>query len=311
MTYASISYTNISPPFGSLTMHHHWYNNPCCMPTHMHYMPNFSFMPAFNNFYPNYYNNIFAPIASGFSAILGNQNFNVSINYNSSPWLGGVSGFTQNWFNFGNNYNSIGFPNFNFNFDWSSVKFNMPTYTPSISYKFEKHNKTGNIKKNNKISKRGKYENGARDFGTMWRDEALVAAKNSKFLENIESGGTGWTLHSASFTTDIPYARKGTKAILDKVYEQTGIEMRITSALGTKGRNSSIRTPHSGAGDYSTSSHFYEANPKIDICAVNGNIKQLAEKLKATGLFDRVSLESDHIDVRIKDSAYSQFSATA
>ena len=76
MTYASISYTNISPPFGSLTMHHHWHNNPCCMPTHMHYMPNFSFMPAFNNFYPNYYNNIFAPIASGFSAILGNQNFN-------------------------------------------------------------------------------------------------------------------------------------------------------------------------------------------------------------------------------------------
>lgn len=309
MTYVSISYTNISPPFGSLTMHHHWHNNPCCMPAHIHYMPNFSFMPAFNNFYPNYYNNIFAPIASGFSAILGNQNFNVSINYNSSPWLGGVSGFTPNWFNFDNNYNSIGFPNFNF--DWSSVKFNMPTYTPSISYKSEKHNKTGNIEKNNKISKRGKYENGARDFGTMWRDEALIAAKNSKFLENIESGGKGWTLHHESFTTDIPYARKGTKAILDKVYEQTGIRMRITSALGTKGRNNSIRSPHSGAGDYLTSSHFYEANPKIDICAVDGNNKRLAEKLNATGLFDRVSLESDHIDVRIKDGAYSQFSVTA
>ena len=145
-------------------------------------------------------------------------------------------------------------------------------------------------------------------FASMTRSEALEAARNNPNLEHL-SGGTGWSISSASFTNDIPYARKGTSDILARVSKQIGEDLVITSALGTK------NSPH--AKTSSSESHYNEENPKLDIGGglSHTQAESLRSKLLNTGYFSRVEVEKHgdtaHLDVQIKDSAFKKLDTVA
>lgn len=132
--------------------------------------------------------------------------------------------------------------------------------------------------------------------------EAFEKAKTDSNLEQL-CGGTNWSISEGSFVTDIPFAKKGTAAILDKVTSLIGEKLVITSALGT----GEAGNPHVKNG---YASHHNAENPKLDI-RLNGDGKSLAKKLKATGYFSRVSLERDHLDVQIDPSKYQGLCAIA
>jgi hypothetical protein len=139
-------------------------------------------------------------------------------------------------------------------------------------------------------------------YARLSRSAALTEAAKNPNLEKL-SGGNGWSVSNNSFANDIPYARKGTSAILSKAAAQIGQNITITSALGTK------TSPHVKSTGYA--SHYNETNPKLDIGGGLSHHKALAlqKKLLATGYFSRVSVESDgatsHLDVQIKESAYT------
>jgi hypothetical protein len=139
-------------------------------------------------------------------------------------------------------------------------------------------------------------------YAKLSRSAALTEAAKNPNLEKL-SGGNGWSVSSNSFANDIPYARKGTSAILAKVAAQIGQNITVTSALGTK------TSPHVKSTGYA--SHYNDTNPKLDLGGGLSNSRALAlkDKLLATGYFSRVSVESDgatsHLDVQIKESAYN------
>ena len=114
----------------------------------------------------------------------------------------------------------------------------------------------------------------------------------------------------ADFCNDIPYAKKGTGALLTKISDEIGEELIVTSALGTK------TSPHSKGN--SSCSHYNEKNPKLDFGGGlnHSEATSLANKLKNTGYFSRVAVEANgdgnyHLDVQIKDSAYNSLNVTA
>lgn len=151
-----------------------------------------------------------------------------------------------------------------------------------------------------------KKKSGAKDskkvdtsYSKMDREKALKRAQNDKRLEELK-GGDGWSVAKESFVTDIPFAKKFTGKILSIVSRVIGEHITVTSALGTggcKGR----RTPHKVSGNYCT--HHNAENPKLDI-RTNGHPAKLRKKLIATGIFSRVSVEPDHLDVQIKEEVY-------
>ena len=139
-------------------------------------------------------------------------------------------------------------------------------------------------------------------YSRLTREKALAKAEKDSRLERL-NGGSGWSISESSFITDIPYARKYTGAILSFVSSLIGENIVVTSALGTGGTKGK-RTPHKVSENYCT--HHNAENPKLDI-RTNGNSKKLRKKLIATGLFSRVSVEPDHLDVQIKNEVYLAF----
>ena len=139
-------------------------------------------------------------------------------------------------------------------------------------------------------------------YSRLSRDKALEKAKNDSRLEKL-TGGIGWSVSTDSFVTDIPYARKHTGEILSFVSSLIGENIVVTSALGTGGTKKH-RTPHVVSDSYST--HHNAENPKLDI-KTNGNSRKLKRKLVSTGLFSRVSIEPDHLDIQIKNEVYLAF----
>ena len=144
-------------------------------------------------------------------------------------------------------------------------------------------------------------------YKNMSRSQALSAAKRDNNLEDLrEKKYTGWKLKQ-TFGTDIPFAKKGTSDILQKVYEITGIKLEISSALGTNGNGSG--SPHKGMG---YASHHNAENPKLDIsyssiAGKNMDGYKFADILWNTGLFSWIYVEGDHLDVQIDPDAYSKY----
>ena len=189
-------------------------------------------------------------------------------------------------------------------------------YTPSISptkksastdTKKSELSKTSNGKSATPVSKKQtsrKMSNGKIDssYQSLTQAQAREKALKDPNLEELK-GGKNWSVSDRSFVTDIPFAKKGTSAILQKVSEMIGEDLVITSALGTGQKGN----PHKLDG---YDSHHNAENPKLDIRA-HGNGNALAAKLRNTGYFSRVSIESDHLDVQIDPSKFNELNLTA
>ena len=176
---------------------------------------------------------------------------------------------------------------------FNTLSYNLPTLTPALpSIKTEKGNKTSS-----KLS-----SNGSHIYATLSKADAEKRAKANSNLEKL-SKGEGWSISENSFENDIPYARKGTGALLDKVCKEAGVTLTVTSALGTK------TSPHN-KGITGADSHYNENNPKLDLGGglSDSQAKELKAKLDKTGLFSRVEVEPDgatsHLDVQFSDEAY-------
>ena len=160
-------------------------------------------------------------------------------------------------------------------------------------------NSENSVKKSKTKSNKKKVDT---SYSKMSKEKALAKAKNDSRLEKL-TGGEGWSVSEASFITDIPYARKYTGEILSFVSSIIGENIVVTSALGTGGSKGK-RSPHKISKNYCT--HHNAENPKLDI-RTNGNAQKMSKKLKATGLFSRVSIEPDHLDIQIKNEVYLAF----
>ena len=204
-------------------------------------------------------------------------------------------------------------PSFNFlNFDFNNFNFPQFTFntTPNFQFNFDsgslnspKFNFTAsNINKTNFTFKKAVSGNVDNSYLTLTKSAAYQKALSDTNLEKL-SGGKNWEVAESSFITDIPFAKKGTGAILDKVGGLIGEKLVITSALGTGEANN----PHAKGG---YASHHNAENPKLDI-RINGNGQELAQKLRNTGYFSRVSIESDHLDVQIDPEKFKSFEAVA
>lgn len=142
----------------------------------------------------------------------------------------------------------------------------------------------------------GDVDNSYRNCTTI--ASAEEKAKTDTKLESLKNGGKGWRIAEESFRTDIPYAKKGTGNILTKVSEEIGLELVVTSALGTGAPNN----PHKKDG---YKSHHNAMNPKLDISVPAGmTAETLANKLKGTGYFSHILAEGDHVDVQIDPDKY-------
>lgn len=214
-----------------------------------------------------------------------------------------------NWFtpmNF--SFPSMPMLNSTFTFNTIPTFSSTPTFTPSFTpsftqWSFPKWDTTPSF-----LGKTKTETTTSGSFASMSRSEALKAAQNNPNLEKL-SGGIGWSISSASFTNDIPYAKKGTSDILARVSKQIGEDLVITSALGTK------NSPHVKTS--SSESHYNEENPKLDIGGglSHTQAESLRSKLLNTGYFSRVEVEKHgdtaHLDVQIKDSAFKKLDTVA
>lgn len=221
-------------------------------------------------------------------------NFNMpSFDTTFSSWNFGLPSFFSynpllqfDWFDFSNVFPT------NFTFNTNNTIWNTPAtfdfiQTPKKSFT--------NFSKNVSGSVNNSYLN-------LTKSAAFAKAKTDSNLEQLK-GGRNWSISEASFRTDIPFAKKGTAAILDKVAAMTGENLVITSALGTGEANN----PHQKSG---YASHHNAENPKLDI-RINGNAQAFAQKLKNTGYFSRVSVESDHLDVQIDPDKFKSLDTVA
>lgn len=170
----------------------------------------------------------------------------------------------------------------------------------SSTHANKKHTTNYNSPKINKTKRTQKIDN---SYVSLTKTQAAQKASEDKNLERL-NGGKNWSIAQNSFITDIPYAKKGTGAILDKVSEMLGGEnLVITSALAT----GEAGNPHKKSG---YDSHHNAENPKLDI-RLNGNAYDMAARLRSTGYFSRVDVEKDHLDVQIDPAKYERFSALA
>lgn len=176
---------------------------------------------------------------------------------------------------------------------------------PSVLTNLEKTNMSS-LKNNSALNISNKYSINDKKIDNSYlhlsQKQAEEKAKKDSNLELLK-GGKNWSVSNKSFVTDIPYAKKGTGAILDKVATMIGEKLVITSALGT----GESGNPHQKSG---YESHHNAENPKLDI-RIRGNGKELANKLKSTGYFSRVSTEKDHLDVQIDITKFKDFEAIA
>lgn len=248
--------------------------------------PNFNFAAMWTRYMPSF---DFAPL---FDSFCGNS-------WNSNSW----DSFITSSMNFSNNF----MPQVGYN-DMSLFNFNSaPSFDTWMNFNntanFDSFTKSS-VKTTNKNSL-DKYQTrtgGYHSYCYLSRSEAIRKAEKDSNLEEL-TGGNGWSIASNCFKNDIPYAKTGTGALLDKVYNMTGIKFQITSALGTKS------SPHVKSKSYC--SHYNPNNPKLDIqtkdCSAS-SVKKLRTKLLATGLFEFANVEvhgnTAHIDCQFKESAY-------
>ncbi len=217
-------------------------------------------------------------------------------------------------YNFQNVCTSPGFYDFSFllkNFNFKPMFFMPQLYFPPINYSFNNvlinslkttpEEKTPKLTppkisyNKNLINNNLKINN---KYISLSKDEAEKQAEKDSNLERL-TGGKSWSVSAKSFKTDIPFAKKGTSAILEKVSNIIGEEIVITSALGTGHPNN----PHKKKG---YDSHHNADNPKLDI-RICGNPKDFAAKLDATGYFSHILIEKDHLDVQIDPSKFTNF----
>ncbi len=245
-----------------------------------------TFINIFQNLNMNYFNgsfNCFTPNWLIPNMFMPNFSLFTQFNMPSFNWN------TTSLFNFNN------FPQFNFN----SFNFVPSQISSSNNYNFNPAATIQN-KSFNKTASGGINSSYARLSKSMAYQKAL----KDPSLENLSSGGRRWSISEASFRTDIPFARKGTKDILDKVTSIIGEDLVITSALGT----GEAGNPHVKSG---YASHHNAENPKLDISTRGKNAGRLAAKLRETGYFSRVSIESDHLDVQIDPAKFKKLDTVA
>ena len=129
------------------------------------------------------------------------------------------------------------------------------------------------------------------------KSSAIAAAKKDPNLEELKN--TNYiTINNASFKTDIPFAKKGTMTILEKVSKILGYELIITSALATGHPDN----PHA----HGNRSHHNANNPKLDFAIPSGmSDNEFADKLRKTGYFSHVLPEGNHVDVEIDISKFA------
>ncbi len=245
-----------------------------------------TFDPAFKSINPEYNNLLSAP----FTGLPVLNSFS-------------ISNFISNW----------SLPAF---FDFSNIKFILPEGKSKTNFTFSASNLNGfstptyNFTMSSSPSGvRQQYTYQSNTSGNidnsylhLSRSAAFQRALSDSNLERL-SGGTNWEIAESSFITDIPFAKKGTSAVLDKVGSMIGEKLVITSALGT----GEAGNPHQTGG---YASHHNAENPKLDI-RISGNGQELAQKLRSTGYFSRVSVESDHLDVQIDPDKFKSFEAVA
>ncbi len=212
------------------------------------------------------------------------NDFNFLNNWTFNKETSDTNFFSDLWKSFAENGSGVNFNN-NFNFTWAGFK-----PANKLSFNSSRTSLSG-------VS-----------YAEMSREAALKAAAADANLEKL-SGGNGWSVSDTSFANDIPYAKKGTGAVLEKAASMTGETLVVTSALGTE------TSPH--AKGSSSESHYNSSNPKLDL---GGGLsiaqaEQLKVKLDGTGLFSRVVVESDgdtaHLDVQIADSAFEKLDTLA
>ena len=222
-------------------------------------------------------------------------------NFSQTPLFnfGDFNGFNSFWFNQFDMTNF--FSGFN-NFTWQMPTFDNFTFTlPSFkSTSLSNKSSSGSTFKPFSQNISGNINH---SYLGLSKASAYQKAKSDSNLEELK-GGSRWQISSASFRTDIPFAKKGTGAILDKVAAAIGEELIITSALGT----GEAGNPHQKGG---YASHHNAENPKLDISTRGKNASVLAQKLKDTGYFSRVSIESDHLDVQIDPSKFKTLNTLA
>ena len=175
---------------------------------------------------------------------------------------------------------------------WNNTNFYNTTNWGDVFIKKSDGNKTKKSSFHYAAKTSGNIDN---TYLSLSKEKAFEKARKDSNLEELK-GGKNWEISEASFKTDIPFAKKGTGKILDKVSDLIGEKLVITSALGT----GEAGNPHQKGG---YASHHNAVNPKLDI-RISGNGQQLAQKLKETGYFSRVSLESDHLDVQINPEKF-------
>lgn len=235
--------------------------------------------------------------------LVQNSFVNTSYDMNFLPQLPQVS-----LFNF-ESMNLFDIPKFTTPKIWdsfNSFKWQMPTFSNFTfelpKFSFSEVKKSAGTNKSFNFSQKinGNINN---SYLNLSKSAAYQKAKTDSNLEELSSGNR-WQISKGSFVTDIPFAKKGTAAILDKVTDMIGENLTITSALGTgEGAN-----PHQKGG---YSSHHNAENPKLDISTRGKNANLLAQKLKDTGYFTRVSIESTHLDVQIDPKKFNNISTLA
>lgn len=148
-------------------------------------------------------------------------------------------------------------------------------------------------------------------FAFMERSEALVAAeiearkpdgKLEKLVNRSTPSGNRVTIKEKAFINDIPYGRTGQMDILAYVAQNQNVNITITSALGTAGKNGRQSGTHTYTSQYT--SHYNADNPKLDIISSSCGMRSLAYKLQNTGLFNWVLNEHSHLDIQIKPEVY-------
>ena len=223
------------------------------------------------------------------------SNLNYNWNFNSNLFKFNMSQFELTPPNYSLNNSKPWLQNTKYSFKPINIDFSKYTYTST---------QKNNISTSSSYSKTNLHK-----YANLTRTEALSLASRDSGLEELKNG-TGWRISDNSFKNDIPYAKKGTGALLSQISAEIGEDLVVTSALGTK------TSPH--AKGSSSCSHYNENNPKLDF---GGGLNQseanrLANKLRNTDYFSRVAVEANgdgnyHLDVQIKDSAYNNLSLIA
>lgn len=242
-------------------------------------MPNFfTTMPIFNCF-------------NNFSAIPFFQQYNNPIAFNSPSVFSSLNTIPMPSFNLNNS--SI-FSNYQTDYSnmWQQTSVATPSFD-TIDWSYS----SNSLSKRKSSSK--DYSNST--YASLSRSAAISKAEADSNLEKL-TGGTGWSISNASFKNDIPYAAKGVGNFLNKLTQEIGENLTITSALGTK------NSPHAKNGG-----HYSDTNPKLDF---GGGLsvaqaKDLERKLNATEYFEFVKREDHgdgtaHLDVKIKSETLAK-----